>query len=339
MTNEPRQSDEGLLIDFHLGACEQGEAEAVRRRLAEDAGFARLSEDVAATLSAVGLAPEAEPPADLVAKTVARVASARRTEALLAKEGAARGWRLPTFSLRELGVAAAAVILLGVIFIPSLRQARRRGLEVQCASNVGQIGAALQNYASSNNEYLPVAGAAAGDGRWLPADGRPATSNSAGLFKLVTLSHARSPRVFQCPAVGAKPMTVQAGMVDFPAADFIHYSYQHALGSRGLWRSDRTLQAVQSTMAILADSSPLFSRGSAGGRGRRRVDRPTTSVNHAHAGQNVLRLDMSVSWVTNADVGVGGDNIYLAGNVLEYQGTETPVGPTDSFLLPAYAPR
>lgn len=328
---ENGQQNEALLIDFHLGACDEAAERAVRGRLERDGHFRRRSADVANTLAAVGLAPEAEPPDDLVEKTMARIAAAKRTDALLAREGAGRGWRRPTFSLRELAVAAVAVVVLGVIFVPSLRQARLRALRVQCAGNVGQIGVALATYASLNGEFLPVA--AWKRVRWLPAEGQAAASNSAGLFKLVKYGHA-SPVDFQCPAVGGSSFTVQAGMLDFPAAEHISYSYQHALGRRIL-RTDTGLRQVQSTMAILADSSPLLRRG----RSPRVRLAFATSENHKNAGQNVLYLDMHVAWATRPDVGVLGDHIYLAGSCRDYCGDEVPTGPTDSFLLPAFSGR
>lgn len=86
-------------------------------------------------------------------------------------------------------------------------------------------------------------------------------------------------------------------------------------------------------MAILADRNPLFTAG------RLRKDRMSRAVseNHARTGQNVLYLDMHVDWTTRPDVGVMGDNIYLSGTRREYVGDEAPVGPTDSFLLPAFS--
>ena len=63
-----------------------------------------------------------------------------------------------------------------------------------------------------------------------------------------------------------------------------------------------------------------------------------TSYNHDRAGQNVLYLGGSVVWAETAAVGVDDDNIYLAGDVLEYAGDEAPADDTDSFLLPAYTP-
>ena len=61
--------------------------------------------------------------------------------------------------------------------------------------------------------------------------------------------------------------------------------------------------------------------------------------NHQGAGQNVLYLDGHVSWSDTAQAGVRGNNIFLAEGIFHYRGDETPAGPTDTFLLPAYLPR
>ena len=45
---------------------------------------------------------------------------------------------------------------------------------------------------------------------------------------------------------------------------------------------------------------------------------------------------MSVKFAKDANAGVRGNNIYLAEGIYQYRGEETPVSPTDSFLLPAY---
>ncbi len=327
-----KANDEALLIDFTLGACSDEQAAEIRQRLARDEAFAAVDADVRRTFAAMDLAGDREPPEDLVEKTLAKVRSARETDALLAREQLARRDVLrPTFSLGELGAVAAAVLLVVGVFAISYREAARRKDQMACAARQARLGAAMLTYANKNDGHLPAAASEAR--RWLPAeaDEKPAVSNSAGLFRLVKDGYVE-PSTFQCPAVGGKPFVVQAGMSDFPASENISYSYQHAVGTRGLWIEDPRLAGVKDSFAILADSSPLFD----GRRFRReRVQRPI-SDNHDHRGQNVLYLDGHTDFHPASTVGVGGDNIYLADGVYEYDGDEAPSGPTDSFLLPAY---
>lgn len=327
MTDQ-KHDNEVLLIDFLLGRCDEAQESKVRDRLSSEKAFRNLHDQISHTFSALSLAPQVAPPAELVEKTLRRIRQAQQTQALLSREQLSKRLLRPTFSLRELATVAAAVILMAFIFVPSVRQARRLAISGRCASQIGQIGSALLAYANANNDYLPGVGGQ--ERRWLPAVDSPAVSNSAGLFKLVNYA---SPVVFQCPAVAGGSFVVRAGMMDFPAGRFISYSYQYTLGPDGLSRTDPVMTGVAESMAILADNTPVFRDG----RFLRDRVRASASDNHGGTGQNVLYLDMHVEWAKKASVGVLGNNIYLAEGIYEYRGDEAPVGPTDTFLLPAYS--
>lgn len=329
MTDQ-RENDEILLIDSLLGRCDGGQQELIRRRLADEPELRRLRDDLRNTFAAMGQAVEYEPPAHLVESTMARVRSARQTDALLAREQLNRRDVIrPTFSLRELSAVAGVLLLVFTIFGVSYRDAQRREDQRNCANRLAELGAALRNYANTNGGYLPATGVQ--EARWLPASGQPAVSNSTGLFRLVKLGYVSAPSC-QCPAVGGDSFVVQAGMVDFPASRFIGFSYHHSLGTKGLWTEDPRLMKVAKSMAILADSTPLF----AGGQFHPDRVRAPVSENHHGEGQNVLYLDTHVEFRQRPCVGVQGDNIYLAEGIYSYDGDEAPTGPTDTFLLPAF---
>jgi len=330
--NNPADRDELLLIDYLLGRADGEPSREVESRLQSDAAFRRRSEALANTFAALRLLPQAEPPDGLVGHTVARVALARKTDEYVARQETARPWALSTFTLREALAVAASIILLISVFVPSLRQAKKKALESQCASNLGQIGTAVSAYANANDNFLP----AAMDQReqWLQNGNRPVVSNSVALFKLVNAKLV-SASVFQCPAVGRVTLVVQPGMMDFPEAKYVSISYQHALAPEGPMRRDRFSPAEQESMVIAGDQSPVFADG------RFHPDRvgAATSENHGADGQNVLYLAGHVRWVTQPDVGVNHDNIFLAGDLVDYQGDETAASRRDSFLLPAYSPK
>jgi hypothetical protein len=330
MTDARTHDDESLLLDLLLGQCSREQAEAIQKRLAENERLRLLHRDISNTLSAIKLLPEVEPPDSLVASTMSRIASARRTDALLAREGLARRDVIrPTFSLRELGtVAAVAVVLFGIFGLSYVEVQRRKDRNL-CAAQVARLGSALLTYANKNDGYLPSTGTARI--RWLPSTDQPAVSNSSSLFKLVLGDFAKPP-TFQCPAVGGESFAIQSGMNDFPASKYVSYSYQHSLGPRGLWIEDKALSDVRKDMAILADSTPVFPHGLF------RADkvRQAISENHGGTGQNILYLDMHVDFKRSPTVGVNGDNIYLAQGVDKYDGVEKPTTPTDTFLLPAF---
>lgn len=323
--------DESLLIDLLLGRCGEADAAGLKRRLAAEPHLRQLHEDLRNTLAAVALVGEVEPPEDLVASTLGRLRAARQTEALLAREELGRRDVIrPTFSLRELAAVAAVVLIFAGLFGTFVRQGQRRRTIDECKAHLGQIGSALLTYAGSNDGRLPAVGPDAH--RWLPAANQPAVSNSVALFRLVRQGYA-SPVIFQCPAVGEGSFVVRQEMADFPGVKFISYSYQHALGTPGLWIEDPRMAAHRSEMVVLADANPVFRDG----RFERERVRSPVSDNHDRTGMNVLFLPGNVEFKDNASVGVLGDNIYTIEGVVDYRGDEAPASPIDTFLAPAFS--
>ena len=329
MTEQAKQ-DEILLIDFLLGWCDADAAEAVRQHMESDSEFRRRHDDLAATFAALELARAPDPPEDLVDRTLARITSIRRTNALLAVQqiGGRRPFR-STFSLKEFAAVAAMLLVIAGVLVPSLRVARQKAQLGFCSAQMGQIGSAIQTYAINNDGYLPNSDARGG--RWLRGGTQPPASNSVGMFKLLRERYLTSPVVFQCPAPGGQSFAMQGDMIDFPRPEHISYSYQYSLGNRGLSNLDSLLAQVAKEMVILADQTPLF----ADGRFLKDRVRKAISDNHPKS-QNVLYLDGNVLLVDNPFVGVEGDNIFLVEGVYEYEGDEAPAHSADTFLLPAH---
>ncbi len=322
--------DEAKLVDFLTGSCDEQQSRDIHRRLSQDAEFRRLHDELSNTFAAMDLLPEAEPPEDLTQRTIARVRSHRQTQAILAREEASRRPLRPTFRLRELAAMAAVFVILGSVMVPMVRRAQTAASIDTCAYRMGQIGAGLLTYANDNDGYLPIATSERRP--WLATNEAEPASNSAALFQLIRQKHVQSPTAFQCPSVESGPLVVTAGMTDFPDAQYVSYSYQHAVGDNPVSIHNQDFAEVAGEMAILSDSNPVFEGG------RFHPDRlsATASANHNHTGQNVLYLDMHVDWASDPNVGVNGNNIFLADGVREYTGFETPSSPTDSFLLPAF---
>ena len=325
-----RADDEMVLIDFLRGELSGEQLREVTERLERDESLRKLKGDIANTFEAVGLLPETDPPDDLVETTLSRIRRVRRIEALLAKEESRRLPGGPSFSLRELTLGAAAVIVMAVVLVPSVREARHLAITGRCGSNVGQIGAAMLAYANANNDHLPTV--TSESPRWLPSREAGAFSNSAALYKLVRCGYV-SHLVFRCPAGGDGTFLVRANMMDFPEDKYISYSYQHSLAPNPLKTSDPKMLRVADKMVILADGTPMFS----GGLFRPERLLSPASENHGGRGQNVLYMDMHVTWADRPDVGVGNDNIFLVKGISQYKGDERPAEPTDTFLLPTFA--
>jgi len=328
---EITNNDEQLIIDLLLGQLSPDLRADLEQRLRDEPQLRTLHDDLANTFKALALVQGAQAPDDLVERTIRRIARHQQTNALLARQEInRRTWSLPTFSMRELIGVAAAVLLLAAIFIPSVLHIREQGRIVQCASQIGQIGSALQTYAMENSGHLPVSRTEPAP--WLATQNRQASSNSAGLFKLVPSKYA-SATIFQCPGSGrTEGFVLKADMNDFPSRRHISYSYQHSMGN-GLSINNQDLTAAASNMAILSDDNPLFKNGVFQAH---RLSPPIRSDNHNRTGQNVLYIDMHVAWADHPNVGIDGDNIFIIDGVYSYRGDEIPVRPTDSFLLPAF---
>jgi len=130
---------------------------------------------------------------------------------------------LRAFTLIELLVVIAIIAILAAIMLPSLAAAKRKAYNVNCTSNLRQVGMALALFPEDNNAFLPNGEAGVNSGRgmsvaqsaaywngmsnpndWmsialLPYVGGPAFSatSSGGVFSAITTNVMK---IFFCPA-------------------------------------------------------------------------------------------------------------------------------------------
>ncbi len=60
------------------------------------------------------------------------------------------------FTLIELLVVIAIIAILAAMLLPALSQARARGKDIQCTSNLKQLGTYMTMYVDSNNDVIPA---------------------------------------------------------------------------------------------------------------------------------------------------------------------------------------
>jgi len=70
-----------------------------------------------------------------------------------------RKWRGRAFSLVELMVVIGIIAIVIALLLPSLHRAREAAVQIQCASQLRQLGVGFVNYAAQNHGWLPSWGA------------------------------------------------------------------------------------------------------------------------------------------------------------------------------------
>ncbi len=261
------------------------------------------------------------------------------------------------FSLVELLVVVAIIVILGGIFIPYFSKIREADRRVRCADNLRAIMEGLRQYAMLRdangkashsypsvthdrdfNGYVAYTGADSPNPFSKDTRVRP-NDVTASLWLLVRLGIVPTSR-FICPSSGQSPdpmLTANRAMAaeqrsNFTSGAFLSYSYASPFSR------DENYKILDdshvSDFALMADKNPGVSR---------KADRQNTrgdgappwnadpfelarvnSSNHGRVGENVLYADGHVSWQTTVYCGFGHegyrDNIYTAL-------TPTPVDP------------
>lgn len=114
------------------------------------------------------------------------------------------------FTLIELLTVIAIIGLLAALLLPALNTAREKGKRIACASNLHQIGLAIQMYAGDYQNHTPTA-----DFNANPTPrGRPIS-----WAQILVVGNYATPKVFQCPddkrphASAGNPSPLSYGMV------------------------------------------------------------------------------------------------------------------------------
>lgn len=323
---------EDSLLDLHLDRLDAEARARLERELELDAGLRAKSDQLGRILQPLDAWTVGAEPQNLADRVLAnldkRVPSAASSKTEPPARGGGRVW--PFRSLRDVIAVAACIGLLFGVVMPGISMMRDRSQRALCGNHLASIFRGTVTYQEMSAGSLPFAGRVT-KASWLPGGSpdTPFASNGRHLYLLLKSYCGTKPDDFICPGgkkVEGMPVDRLASFDDFQRAGQFSYASLNMGGSAPNVRPT-------SRIAFVGDTNPLF----ANARFDPSIDPDrTNSPAHGGRGQTVLTLDGNTQWLTKPFYGPRHDNLWLAGNIRHYTGTEAPTSHEDAQLVPGY---
>jgi len=257
------------------------------------------------------------------------------------------------FTLIELLIVIGLIGLLLGLLLPAVEHVRHQAYIDKCASNLRQIGMAINLYEGDNagnyprTLYDPNAPLTFGTGINAPDPFQPggpdANDLTAPLFLLMK-AQKLPPEVFICPYNDDTEYSPDSanftGRSNFTAyKKNLAYSFANPYPSAAAATAGyRLCNKLTADFALAADMNPGVDTHSnvflATPTSPKNQLQQANSDNHEKDGQNVLFGDYHVSWNTTPTCGMQHDNIYTSKSAISPNVNASPADATDSVLLP-----
>lgn len=160
------------------------------------------------------------------------------------------------FTLVEILVVIGIIVVLIGILMPSLSRAKQQALQVECLSNLRQLGNVFQTYANINDDKIPIGytPGQAWTGYFLAQNGNVYTLMGC-LYKSKLLE---PPKAFYCPAQDDRRWQFQTPENPFPPVAGIHtrvgYTSRPTVEwNNGVPKGPMSRMSRMSSKAILSD--------------------------------------------------------------------------------------
>ncbi len=286
------------LLDYHLGQLETDHRLQFEAELSQDPKLSRTSQLLGQRLSLLldeGEPPE--PPAGLVGRTVFKVLNLEASPSVLPMPG---GYREPSFRWADVAVAAIVLIAgLGAL-LPAIEHSRRNRTNLQCISNLMNLGQGLNSFASGHGKY--------------PGPASKTSLVASYMFPLLETSTISSPSVLTCPSSGMKPVSLTEANwkswqtnPNHPPSEFHEFAKRIYSYNPGYELGDGRTGPL-SWEERISRNQPLAADSVCKDHSDRVL--PGNSLNHGGRGQYVLYTDGGVRYLTQRNV-AGDQDIYL----------------------------
>jgi prepilin-type processing-associated H-X9-DG protein len=294
------------LIGYLLGALSPDEHRKVQAYLEADPAARERLDALRQALEPLSAdCGDPEPPPRLAARTLARLTGLSCGDLPRAPQTGGRAAGAPFPMWRRADVLVAACLMLTALgllthWLFTLRRPDGAAQMIACQDNLRRLYVGLKSYSDRHNNDFPNVARAAQSPRNVAALVVPILMESGSLPEPVSLS---------CPATGAPqacPWTLHDLQAMSPeefrkSVEGLGACYAYSLG----YRTDDALVGLRFDPAKPINRLPLM------------ADCPApdpqsgNSLNHGGKGQNVLFMDGHVSFCTERNVGVRGDDIFL----------------------------